>query len=86
MEELGERIFKHKNNVDNARKILDNCGDNTIDNFKRLINQSGNLDEKLLDDFMSRPELVQKLFEVGLDPQFINKILQKGSNVDLDLF
>ena len=35
---------------------------------------------------MNRPELVQKLFEVGLDPQFISKMLEKGSNLDLDLF
>jgi hypothetical protein len=35
---------------------------------------------------MNRPELIQKLFEVGLDPHFMAKMLQKGSNIDLDLF
>lgn len=35
---------------------------------------------------MNRPELIQKLFDVGLDPQFISKMLQNGSNIDLDLF
>ena len=86
LSELGDRIFKHKNNMENTRKILNNSSDNTVDNFKRLINQSANLDQKLLDDFMNKPELVQKLFEVGLDPQFITKLLQNGSNIDMNLF
>ena len=86
MKDLGDRILNHKKNVDNTRKVLNDCSDITVDNFKRLINQAGDLEPALLENFMGRTELIQKLFNVGLDPQFIAKILDKGSKVDLDLF
>jgi len=57
-----------------------------LENLKRLIRESPNLDPKLLEQFLSKPDLVEKLLGCcDLDPQLLKTLLGKDSRTDLDM-
>ena len=45
------------------------------------------MDPKLLEEFLSKPDLVTKLLgNCDMDPQLLKTVLGKESRVDLDMF
>lgn len=63
------KILKNQEAMSTIDKLMREGHATTIDNLKRLIRDSPNMDPKLLDQFLSKPELVEKLLGCGnLDP------------------
>lgn len=86
MKALG-KILKNSDSLETVNSLLKTNNSVVIDNLKRLIKESPNLDPNLLNEFLSKPDLVTKLFSsCNMDPALMNRILAKESKTDLNLF
>lgn len=79
-------MLKNPEAIATVNQLLERGGVNAAENLKRLIRDSPGMDPKLLDEFMSKPDLVEKLLgNFDVDPQLLKTLLSKDSRVDLEM-